>query len=79
MQYQQKIRERGFNVTDKIDRNYFYSLYLRKPGGVLFEIATNHPGFTVDEASEELGQHLKLPPQHEHLRDMLKQHLPAIP
>lgn len=79
MQYQQKIRERGFNITDKIDRNYFYSLYFREPGGVLFEIATDHPGFTVDEAPEELGQHLKLPPHHEHLRDRLKQHLPEIP
>jgi glyoxalase family protein len=55
----------GLHITEKIDRNYFYSLYFREPGGVLFEIATDNPGFDVDESVEELGTHLKLPAQYE--------------
>jgi glyoxalase family protein len=47
--------------TPKIDRNYFYSVYFREPGGVLFELATDNPGFAVDEPVNELGTHLKLP------------------
>lgn len=78
MRYQKKIRELGHNITEKIDRNYFYSLYFREPGGILFELATDNPGFAVDEAPEELGRNLKLPEQHEHLRDRLKQRLPEI-
>ena len=62
-----KIREKvlasGFQATEKIDRNYFFSLYFREPGGVLFEIATDNPGFDVDESVNELGTHLKLPVQ----------------
>ena len=79
LRYRDKIRQFGLTITDKIDRNYFYSLYFREPGGVLFEIATDNPGFSIDEAPEELGQHLKLPPQHEPLRERLNQRLPAIP
>lgn len=79
MRYQKKITEWGLNITQKIDRNYFYSLYFREPGGVLFEIATDNPGFAIDEAPDELGQHLKLPPQHEPLREKLNQRLPEIP
>src|SRR5690606_25370972 len=52
----------GLDVTPVLDRNYFTSVYYREPGGVLFEIATDPPGFTADESPEELGTHLKLPP-----------------
>ncbi len=65
MAFRQKLVAQGYNVTQKIDRNYFFSLYFREPNGVLFEIATDNPGFTVDESLEELGTHLKLPPQYE--------------
>ena len=50
------------DVTPVLDRNYFQSIYYREPGGVLFEIATDPPGFTVDEPAAELGTHLMLPP-----------------
>ncbi|MGH2787687.1 MAG: VOC family protein [Actinomycetota bacterium] len=62
----------GAGVTDVIDRQYFRSIYFREPGGVLFEIATVGPGFTVDEPEERLGESLKLPPQHESLRPRLE-------
>jgi glyoxalase family protein len=68
----------GLNITDKIDRNYFYSLYFREPGGVLFELATDNPGFSVDEPVEELGTQLKLPEQHERLRSALEKSLPIL-
>jgi glyoxalase family protein len=64
--------ERGFNVTPVLDRNYFRSIYFREPGGVLFEIATDPPGFTVDEPLAELGTSLKLPPWLENLRGELE-------
>lgn len=78
MQYREKISALGLNITDKIDRNYFYSLYFREPGGVLFEIATDNPGFSVDEPVEELGTHLKLPAQHERFRSALEKSLPKL-
>jgi glyoxalase family protein len=78
MQYRDKIAALGLHITDKIDRNYFYSLYFREPGGVLFEIATDNPGFAVDEAVEELGQNLKLPAQHERFRSALEKSLPSL-
>jgi glyoxalase family protein len=62
----------GAGVTDVIDRQYFRSIYFREPGGVLFEIATIGPGFTVDEPEARLGESLKLPPQHEGLRPRLE-------
>ena len=68
----------GLNITEKIDRNYFYSLYFREPGGVLFEIATDNPGFSVDEPVEELGNGLKLPAQYEAYRDEIEQSLPKL-
>ncbi len=61
----QALVENGIQVTPVIDRNYFWSIYFRSPGGVLFEAATDEPGFTADEAEAMLGQELKLPPQHE--------------
>jgi len=79
---QRAVREalvkEGFQITPVIDRDYFLSIYFRAPGGVLFEIATNEPGFARDEDLEHLGEALKLPRQHEHLRPYLESHLPAI-
>jgi glyoxalase family protein len=79
---QQAFRERivaaGLDVTEQIDRNYFYSVYFREPGGVLFEIATDEPGFTVDEPLDELGRHLRLPAQYEMHRSRIEGQLPLI-
>jgi glyoxalase family protein len=68
----------GFNVTPILDRNYFRSIYFREPGGVLFEIATDPPGFTVDESLEALGTTLRLPPQYEKKRAEIERRLPPI-
>jgi glyoxalase family protein len=68
----------GRNVTPVIDRWYFSSIYYREPGGVLFEIATDSPGFTVDEAPEALGQTLSLPPWFQVRRETLEVSLPPI-
>lgn len=68
MEFRDKIVKLGLSITPQIDRNYFHSLYFREPGGVLFEIATENPGFTVDEPLAELGQNLKLPAQYESQR-----------
>ncbi|MDR6940854.1 ring-cleaving dioxygenase [Mucilaginibacter pocheonensis] len=78
MNYRQKIADLGLNITGKIDRNYFYSLYFREPGGVLFELATDNPGFSVDEPVEELGNSLKLPAQYENIREDLERSLPSL-
>ena len=68
----------GHMVTPVIDRDYFFAIYFRTPGGVLFEIATNEPGFNTDEDTAHLGQALKLPTQHEHLRATLEKSLAPI-
>jgi glyoxalase family protein len=68
----------GFNVTPIIDRNYFRSIYFREPGGILFEVATDPPGFAVDEVPEALGTSLKLPPQYEARRADIERRLPPI-
>jgi glyoxalase family protein len=68
----------GRNVTPVIDRWYFKSIYFREPGGVLFEIATDGPGFTVDESPEKLGTSLSLPPWFQVRRDRLDEILPSI-
>lgn len=78
MAYREKIREYGLSITNKIDRNYFYSLYFREPGGVLFEIATDNPGFSVDEPVSELGSNLKLPAQYESQRQEIERILPVL-
>jgi len=78
MEYHEKIAQRGLHITPKIDRNYFFSLYFREPGGVLFELATDNPGFANDEPVNELGTHLKLPPQYEPQRKKLEQTLPPL-
>jgi len=78
MQYREKIAVLGLHITDKIDRNYFYSLYFREPGGVLFELATDNPGFSVDEPVDQLGSGLKLPAQYENIREDLEKSLPSL-
>jgi len=73
-----RIEQVGFDTTPVIDRQYFRSVYFREPGGVLFEIATDAPGFTVDETAPELGTHLKLPPIYEPMRDRIARALPPV-
>ena len=75
---QEQLREAGYQVTPVQDRNYFHSIYFREPGGVLFEVATNPPGFAIDEPLEQLGTSLMLPPQYESRRAQLEQVLPVI-
>jgi glyoxalase family protein len=70
--WQDRIRGAGGYVTDVRDRDYFKAIYFRIPSGILFEIATLSPGFAVDEDPEHLGEALRLPAQHEHLRDQLE-------
>jgi glyoxalase family protein len=70
--WQARIRELGGAVTDVRDRDYFKSIYFLVPSGVLFEIATLSPGFAVDEDPEHLGESLRLPRRHEHLRAQLE-------
>ena len=78
MHFREKIEDYGLSITPQIDRNYFHSLYFREPGGVLFEIATENPGFMVDESLEELGKNLKLPIQYESDRAAIEAHLVKI-
>lgn len=68
----------GYDVTPVIDRSYFWAIYFRTPGGILFEIATDEPGFATDEPLDTLGEALLLPPQHESLRAVLERALPAL-
>lgn len=76
--WRQTLVKVGQNVTPVIDRTYFHSIYFREPGGVLFEIATDRPGFTVDEAPDLLGSSLKLPPQYEWARAQIQSLLPPL-
>lgn len=68
----------GYNVTPVLDRNYFRSIYFREPGGVLFEIATDPPGFAADEDPDHLGEDLKLPPWLENNREHIEAALPPL-
>ena len=78
---QLKVREqlaaRGLNVTPVIDRQYFHSIYFREPNGILFEIATDGPGFLIDEPADALGETLKLPPIYESKRNEIERVLPT--
>ena len=76
--WRERLVDLGYNVTPVIDRTYFHSIYFREPGGVLFEIATDPPGFTLDESLEELGNQLRLPPWLEPTRSQIEEVLPAI-
>jgi glyoxalase family protein len=78
MTFREKILSSGLQITPKIDRDYFFSLYFREPGGVLFEIATDNPGFTVDEPLAELGSHLQLPKQYTASRERIEKALPVL-
>ncbi len=73
------LAQAGFQVTPQIDRDYFWAIYFRSPGGVLFEIATDEPGFERDEDRAHLGEALKLPSRHAHLRDRLEASLEPLP
>ena len=72
------IERQGMDITPVIDRQYFHSVYFREPGGVLFEIATDPPGFTIDEPLAELGTQLKLPPMYEANRPEIERALPPL-
>ena len=76
--WQERVRAAGGHVTDVRDRDYFKSIYFREPRGVLFEIATLSPGFAVDEDLDHLGEELRLPRMHEHLRAQLEQILTPV-
>jgi catechol 2,3-dioxygenase-like lactoylglutathione lyase family enzyme len=78
VQWRQLLSEQRRDVTPIIDREYFHSIYFHEPGGALFEIATDPPGFAVDEAVGQLGTHLKLPPWLETKRALLEQSLPTL-
>jgi glyoxalase family protein len=78
LQWRERLVELGYNVTPVIDRTYFHSIYFREPGGILFEIATEPPGFTLDEKPDELGMHLRLPPWMESARSQIEGVLPPI-
>jgi len=78
LKWREEIVDLGLHVTPVIDRFYFHSIYFREPGGILFEIATEGPGFTVDEPAKNLGQSLKLPPQYEQHRGEIERVLPPI-
>jgi catechol 2,3-dioxygenase-like lactoylglutathione lyase family enzyme len=78
LQCRTELARVGYNVTPVIDRNYFHSIYYREPGGVLFEIATDPPGFAIDEAPEHLGERLMLPQQYESQRSALEHILPSL-
>lgn len=77
-EWRERVAAAGLSVTPVIDRQYFRAIYFREPGGVLFEIATDPPGFDADEPRETMGSALKLPPQHEPLRGRLERTLPPL-
>ena len=72
------LLDEGLNVTPIIDRNYFHSVYFREPNGVLFELATDNPGFDIDEPVETLGEALMLPPKYEAHRESIAAALPSL-
>jgi glyoxalase family protein len=78
LQWREHLVELGYNVTPVIDRTYFHSIYFREPGGILFEIATVPPGFTLDEKLDELGMRLRLPSWMESTRSQIERVLPPI-
>lgn len=75
LEWQKEIGENGYGVTPVQDRNYFNAIYFREPGGILFEVATDTPGFSVDESFETMGSRLMLPEQYERFRPQLEQQL----
>jgi glyoxalase family protein len=78
LEVRKALMDTGYHVTPVIDRDYFWAIYFRTPGGVLFEVATNEPGFDRDEDTAHLGEGLMLPQQHKHLRPILAQTLEKL-
>ena len=78
VKWRETIRDSQYDVTPVIDRTYFHSIYFREPGGVLFEIATDPPGFAVDEPEDRIGSSLVLPPWLEGQRRELERILPTV-
>jgi glyoxalase family protein len=76
--WQQRVARAGMRVSPVIDRDYFNAIYFLQPQRILFEIATTAPGFAVDEDPDHLGEELRLPTQHEHLRSVLQRHLTPL-
>jgi glyoxalase family protein len=76
--WRQRLAAGGANVSPIMDRSYFHSIYFREPGGILFEIATDPPGFATDETPDHLGEALRLPPWMEGQRPEAEQRLPAL-
>ncbi|MEM7045447.1 MAG: VOC family protein [Pseudomonadota bacterium] len=72
------LMDTGYQVTPVIDRDYFWAIYFRTPGGVLFEVATNEPGFDRDEDTAHLGEALKLPSRYERHRSSIEDRLPVV-
>ena len=73
-----EVHALGLNASPVMDRNYFHSIYYREPEGILFEIATDTPGFVIDESAEFLGTKLMLPPHYEAQRAEIEAHLPKL-
>ncbi|GHB82947.1 ring-cleaving dioxygenase [Persicitalea jodogahamensis] len=78
LEIREQLLSAGYQPTEVLDRQYFHSIYYREPGGILFEIATNPPGFAVDEAPDALGTALKLPEWYEPRRAKIEAELPEI-
>ena len=78
MEFRDRVLGLGLRPTEQVPRHYFRSVYFREPNGILFEIATDDPGFTVDEPKEKLGMQLLLPPWHEKNRAQIEAVLPPL-
>lgn len=78
LRVRQSLIDTGYQVTPVIDRDYFWAIYFRAPGGILFEVATNEPGFDRDEDTAHLGEALKLPSRYEAHRDQIEKLLPPL-
>ena len=78
LRLRQELIRLGLSVTEVMDRSYFRSIYFREPGGILFEVATMRPGFTIDEEPASLGSGLKLPPWEEPNREEIEAALPRV-
>ena len=77
--WHERLSDAGANPSSVIDRYWFRSIYFREPSGVLFELATNGPGFTADEDLSVLGQKLTLPPSFEPMREQIEARLTPLP
>lgn len=78
LEVRRALLDTGYQVTPVIDRDYFWAIYFRTPGGILFEVATNEPGFERDEDTAQLGSALQLPERYRPYRDQIEDKLPAI-